>query len=202
MEMVDLKDHKKSKIRITDKRRRLKLIDNVVEANIFDENIYENDYFDDRLWKLVDRLNKRNGRKMKKGSINFRVLKKAILSVYLKLALKLIIDTLMKGERIILFKYVFAMHITELPTFRKFGSFLKYKYIHAFNGVYPVIRVAIGQRLLYSMAIMKKVHHRVMRLDAFYYKEMSSMISYKIEVDRMKFSKEWETIINSKKLKS
>lgn len=199
--MVDLKNHKKSRPLILDKRKKLCLIDNVYERSIFDLSIYDNEYFDTRFAKFIKRLNERNGRKIVAGSLRGKALKAVILNTYLRIALKIIVDTILNGDKIFFFKKIISIHLTELPTFRKFASKIKYKYIHQFDGVYPVLRVAISERVMYSISILKKVHNRGMRLNAFYYSHMSSMISYKIINDNLKLSKEWATVIRTNKIK-
>jgi hypothetical protein len=200
MVMVDLKQHKRSTPHIQSKRKVLKLED-CNEKSIFDLSIYENEYFNTRFWKFIDLANENNGRKIKDNSKRFKELKKVILNIYLHLVMKIIIDTLLKGDKIIMFKKIFSMHITSLPTFKKFASKIRYKYIHAYSGVYPVIRVSLSERVMYSVSIVKRVHNRVMRLDAFYYPLMSSMISHKIKNENLKLNKEWATVLRSKKIK-
>jgi len=171
----------------------------VNEQDIFDLSIYENEYFNTRFWKFINAANEENGRKIADNSKRFKELKKVILNIYLKVLMQIVVDIILSGDRVFMFKRVFSMHLTGLPTFKKFASKVKYKYIHDFKGVYPVIRVAISERVMYSVSIIKRVHNRVMRLDAFYMPKMSSMISHKIINENLKLSNEWATVIRSNK---
>jgi hypothetical protein len=200
--MVDLKDHKKGRVYIQDKSVALRLTEknNVNNKDVFDLSIYNNEYFDTRFWKFIDCANEENGRKIVNNSKRYKELKKVILNIYLRVFMTIVIDTLLNGDRIFMFKKTFYMHLTALPTFKKFAGKVKYKYIHDFKGVYPVLRVAISERVLYSVSIIRKVHNRVMRLDAFYKAHMSSMISHKIVNENLKLSNEWATVIRSNKI--
>jgi len=200
--MVDLKDHKKSTLYIKDKSRGLRLTkkDNANIKDIFDLSIYENEYFNSRFWKFIQIANEDNGRKIVDDSERYRELKKVMLNIYLRVMMKIVIDTILKGDKIFMFKKTFAMHLTALPTFKKLAGKVKYKYIHEYKGVYPVLRVSISERVLYSISILKKVHNKVMRLDAFYKPHMSAMISHKIINDNLKISNTWATVIRTNKI--
>jgi len=202
--MKDLSSHKKGPLLIKNKRKILKLTKehDVNEQNIFDHAIYDNDYFGDRYWKFINYNNEKNGRRLTRDSAAYKKLRITIMNTYLKVALTLIMDTLLRGERIVFFKHIMSLYLTSLPTFKMLSGKLKYKYIHAFQGTYPVIRPAIGERVIYAVSILRRIHNKAMRIDAFYYPTMSQMISHKLINENLKLSLEWESILSSKKLKS
>ena len=202
--MEQLLSHKEKAARVLDKKKRLNLTKefDVKEGDINDFAVYDNDYFNDRYWKFIKKTKDRTGRRMEKDSVLYNNIKIVILHAYMKVFLRIVIDTILKGEKIVFFKQVITMHLTGLPSFRKYSNKIKYKYIHQWNGVYPVLRVAISPLVVYPLSIKRRIHNKAMRIDAFYKLKMSRMISYKMEEDNLKLSGEWNTIIDTKLLKN
>ena len=124
------------------------------------------------------------------------MVKSAVIGAYVKVLIRILVDQLIKGNKIVLFNSFMSMHIANLPPHRRLGN-VPYKYYRYYNGVYPVIRVAISPRVLYPISIKRRVHNRVMRIDAFYTPLMSRMISHRIKEKRQAYSDKWATILKS-----
>jgi len=196
----DTADHPKGIVYIKDKRKKLRLTeqDGAIEKNIIDKEFFETEDFNNRFHLFMEKVLSRNNKRLKRDSVRYRQVRRVIIGIYARVLVRILLDQLLKGNRILFYNSFMSMHITQLPTHRKLGN-VPYKYFRKLRGIYPVIRVAISPIILFPRAIKKRVHHRVMRIDAFYTPLMSGMISHKIEKERMIFSKEWYTILKKQK---
>ena len=204
MEQIkDLKQHDRGKIYIKDPTGwlRLRKKDGATIKYADDLSLYDTEGFNDRYHRFIEKVAKRDNRKIKRDSLVYQKIKTTVIKTYIRVLIKILVDQMLKGNKVLWHEHVFSMHIGNMTPKHWYRRVLRYRYIRAFKGQFPIIVLAVSTRILYSMRTNKQKRTSekkgLLFLHAFYKKEMSKMISHKIVNDKQKYSDDWNTILKS-----
>ena len=148
--------------------------------------------------KFMDRVIANNGKKTKKGSQDYMAAGKVIIRLYAKSLISVMVNLLLRGDKVIFYKHGFTAHLTPLPTYRKING-KGYEYYRGLKGVYPIIRVAMNPFFIIPIAIRQRIDNKALRIDATYTQRFSKMVTHEITKNNRQYSEEWRTLIKFNK---
>lgn len=129
----------------------------------------------------------RGSRNIQPGSQRFEKMYRAILRAYMRVLTKIIMDTVLNGDRLFIGKKLMSFHLFDMPSyFRVFR--LAYKYHHKIRGAYPVLKTAVHRSRIRAISISRATNPIAFLLNTGVSKRMSGMITHKIVNEGVKYS--------------
>ncbi len=198
MEIMPLNKIPLGKSKIKDRYRMLDLTseDNVKIADVTDMKFYDNPYFIDRYHKFFERTKKKESR-LKKGSLIYNNLMRAIILSYIKTLIKIIVNEIVNGNKII-YSSTFSFMVSSMRTDRRLVKKLKYKYIHEYKGQFPLLRIGTFRYFLIQKSKEHNCSLMAMYISGFLGNITNRMVAHKIIKENIKYSKEWQPILEIK----
>jgi len=184
------------------KKLELREEDGAVHANFNDLALYDNGEFNPRYLRFVKLAREANGKSPK---LNFETKKyqeitKTTLGIYFRALLNVHVQNILIGNRILFSYHILSFHISDYRKDKLWIRKIKYKYIQAFRGIFPVLSVGVKPRILGMTAGRLKTEVEAVKLYAYFTNKMSRMISYQIINENTKYNQDWYKIFKKHKV--
>ncbi len=155
--------------------------------NITRMSFYEDDAFNDRFYKIVSLIKQRNGCRLRRDSLRYKKIRRAMLKAYAKVLIKVIVNEMIIGNKInFLNQFTFA--IENFKDHRKIHR-IKYRYIHRYKGQYPMLIIGTGISIFRSIPKILGMDRKGVMLHGMLSKEVNKMVSYQISEKNRKYSR-------------
>ena len=140
-----------------------------------------------RISTFIDGLLIKRGRNYKNGSQSYTRIFGVLVSIYGRAITSVILDVVLRGDRIFLGMNLFSFHIFNMPGWFKEPR-MTYRYYRKLNGDYPIMRVGLQLRRLYDLGRARGMSRTAFYLGAGIGKKVSGMITNKIRNEEVKYS--------------
>jgi len=157
------------------------------EIYVQGESFREDERIQNGFNKVILDAAARNKKKLKKGSVRYNKLFAAVVRAYLRVLTKVIVETVVGGDRIFIGKKLLSFHIFNMPPY--FSAYkIRYKYHRKLRGDFPILRVGIHKHRLKMISIGRQTHENAFLINSGIRREMSSMITHKIIKEKITYS--------------
>ena len=142
----------------------------------------------------------RNKKRLSPDSTRYAKLYKTIIKAYMRVLIKLIVETVLGGDKLFLGNKLMSFHLFDMPPLFK-GFKISYKYHHKINGAFPILRTSIHRNRLVMMGKARNTWHTAFMINSGITKKMSGMMTNKIINEKIRYSDDpHNTHIKEKKL--